>query len=113
MHATAFAPPIVDNDRTHESMENNVGWVFLEVFLALGVVLFRMWLACVIPLCLLAQRLFTVSTAFSAATVVSVHAATHPGGYRRPDDETWFEVVVSITPHASTGGVVAPGAGFV
>ena len=84
-----------------------------EFFFAFGVIVFRLWLAFVTPLGLLAQRLFTVSTAFTSGNVVDVRSVVNARGLIRPKGETWFEVVVNVSPGASKGAVVAPGAFFV
>jgi hypothetical protein len=81
----------------------------IAIFFVISVVVFRLWLACNTSLGLLAQRLITVSTEFTAATVVNVHEAkVHK--YRRPDNETWFELFVDVHVDASQGGLVTPGA---
>lgn len=82
----------------------------VPIFLAIALVVFRIWLACETALGLLAQRLYTVSTAFTSATVVDVRAVDKVFAMRRPAHETWFEVVVDYQLAASRGGVVAPGA---
>ena len=43
MHAAALARPIVDNGLTHERMERDVGWVLLEVVLALAIAVAIVW----------------------------------------------------------------------
>jgi hypothetical protein len=81
----------------------------VQIFVAVSVVVFRIWLAWETPLGLLAQRLFTVSTAFSSATVIDVRETSAIGNVARPGDETWFEVVVDARLGASRGGLVSTG----
>jgi hypothetical protein len=80
----------------------------VAIFFAISVIVFRFWVACETPLGLLAQRLYTVSTAFSSARVVDVREITTPWGRARPG-ETWFEIVLDVQVAASVGGLVAPG----
>src|SRR5262249_2123321 len=68
----------------------------VALFFVTSVIVFRFWLAFDPPLGLVAQGLWTVSTAFSSATVLEVREATRLRGRVRPDDETWFEIVVDI-----------------
>jgi hypothetical protein len=79
-----------------------------ELFFALSVIVFRVWLAFETPLGLMAQRLWTVSTNFTTATVVEVLARTEH--VADGEQRTAFEIVVDIRIAASTGGLVAPGA---
>jgi hypothetical protein len=79
------------------------------IFLAVSVIVFRFWLACRTALGLLAQRLFTVSTEFAFAHVTDVREIARAHGMRRPEDETWFEVLVDVRVAATTGGLVSPG----
>jgi hypothetical protein len=79
------------------------------IFLALCVIVFRIWGAFETGLGLLAQRLFTVSTAFSSAIVVEATGVSTVCGHVCPEDETWFEVVVEIQSGAKQGGLVSPG----
>lgn len=81
-----------------------------SVFFAIGLIVFRLWLACETSLGLLAQRLFTVSTDFTSATVVNVRETRMRATLVRPHDEVWFEIVVDVCFPASEGGIVAPGA---
>jgi hypothetical protein len=80
------------------------------IFLAFSVIVFRIWLACRTALGLLAQRLFTVSTAFASAGVIDVHQVAKVRGMACPQGETWFEIVVQVQPAASKDGLVSPGA---
>ena len=82
----------------------------VAILFPVSVLVFRCWLAFETPLSLLAQRLYTVSTAFTSARVVEISEVTNLRGYARPDDETWFEIVVRVQVAASEGGAVAPGA---
>ena len=43
MHAAALAREIADNGLTRERMENDVGWVLLEVVLALAIAVGIVW----------------------------------------------------------------------
>jgi hypothetical protein len=43
MHAAARALAIVDNGLTRDCMEKDVGWVFLEVVLALAIAVGIVW----------------------------------------------------------------------
>ena len=79
------------------------------LFLALGVIVFRIWASLETGLGLLAQRVFTVSTAFSSAAVIEVREVSWLHGHTCPADETWFEVVVDVQAGASEGGLVSPG----
>lgn len=81
----------------------------VQICFALWVIAIRLWAAAVEPLGLVAQRLFTVSTDFAAASVVDVRLVSKAAGRTRPDDKTWFEVVVEITPADAVGGAVTPG----
>jgi hypothetical protein len=84
----------------------------VALFFATSVLVFRLWLAFETPLGLVAQRLWTVSTAFSSATVLDVREATQLRGHVRPDDETWFEIIVDIHAQKSAGDramLVEPG----
>jgi hypothetical protein len=76
------------------------------IFFAISALAFRFWLTSSTVLGLLAQRWFTVSTAFSVARVVDVSETSRVLGLVRPDDETWFEVVVEFTVAAAEGGLV-------
>ena len=82
----------------------------VALFFAVSLIVFRLGIAWAIPLGLLAQRLFTVSTDFTSASVVDSREVARIGRFRRPKDETWFEVIVDIRLRASDGGFVAPGA---
>jgi hypothetical protein len=73
-------------------------------------IVFRIWLAGETALGLLAQRLFTVSTAFESASVVEVREIAKLYSHVCPPDEMWFEVVVDVRSRAFEGGLVAPGA---
>lgn len=79
------------------------------LFFALSVIALRIWLACHEELGLLVQRLRTVDTEFSSATVVEVRESRRVQWWDCPEDETWFEVVVDVRLGASHGGVVAVG----
>jgi hypothetical protein len=79
----------------------------LAVFIPIAIVVFQMWRASVIALGLLAQRLYTVSTGFTAGTVDTVGAVDSVAGWRCPADETWYEVVVHVQLAATRGGLVA------
>jgi hypothetical protein len=79
------------------------------MFLALGVIVLRIWSALETGLGLLAQRWFAVSTAFSSATVIQVLEVSGIHGNVRPEDETWFEVVLEVQLAPTVGGLVAPG----
>jgi Domain of unknown function (DUF6391) len=80
----------------------------MAVFFAIGVLAFRLWLTGSTALGLLTQRWFTVSTAFTTASVIRVSDTSCALGHARPDDETWFEVTVEFAIAAKEGGVVAP-----
>jgi Domain of unknown function (DUF6391) len=80
----------------------------MAVFFAIGVLAFRLWLTSSTALGLLAQRWWTVSTAFTTASVIRVSETSRAVGLARPDDETWFEVVVEFAIAAKQGGLVAP-----
>ncbi len=43
MHATALARAMADNDVTRDCMEKDVGWVMLEVVLALAIAIGIVW----------------------------------------------------------------------
>lgn len=79
------------------------------IFFAVSVIVFRLWLACETSLGLLAQRLLTVSTAFSSASVVDVRETAWIYGSARPDDKTWFQIIVDVRVDAAKGGLVVPG----
>jgi hypothetical protein len=82
----------------------------VALFFAISVIVFRFWLACETALGLLAQRLFTVSTAFESARVVDVRELPKwwKWGADR-EDETCFQIIVEFRVAASEGGLVAPG----
>jgi hypothetical protein len=82
----------------------------IPVFVAISVITFRMWLAWETGLGLLAQRLFTVSTDFVSASVAEVREVAIVRNYPRPDNQTWFEVVVHIHVAATHGELITPGA---
>jgi hypothetical protein len=79
------------------------------IFVAVSIIVFRIWLACETALGLLAQRLYTVSTAFTSASVFDVCEVSKIRSFARPQNETWFEVVVDVRIRASDGGLVSPG----
>lgn len=81
------------------------------VFLAVSVLVFRIWLACDTALGLVAQRLFTVSTDFTSGHVVDarVMPGTTWAATLIREGEVGFEVVVDIQLAATRGGLVSPG----
>jgi hypothetical protein len=81
----------------------------VPIFFAFSVIVFRIWLACETALGLLAQRLFTVSTAFATGAVVDAREVRRVCGRVCPNDESWFEIVIDAPVAPSTGGLVAPG----
>jgi len=81
----------------------------IAVFVALSVITFRMWFAWETALGLLAQRLFTVSTDFVSASVIEVREVAIMRNYPRPDNQTWFEVVVHVQVASTHGELITPG----
>jgi hypothetical protein len=80
----------------------------VPIFIATSIILFPIWFECEVAFGLLAQQLWTVSTAFTTARLVDVHRLDRVDRVAPPAEEVWFEIVVDIQLAATSGGWVAP-----